>query len=114
MTQTILIIALIIALAAAFVFASMWMEERKRRIEETNRRWQEISLHSMSENELERLKYEYDNVLKISDRLEEENINWHCAYSDLQDRLSSALCPSNNHIWIDGFCKRCGRKETPC
>lgn len=27
----------------------------------------------------------------------------------LQDRLSSILCPSNNHIWKDGVCVKCGR-----
>lgn len=28
---------------------------------------------------------------------------------DLQDRLSSAFCPSNNHVWQDGVCTKCGR-----
>lgn len=29
----------------------------------------------------------------------------------LQDFKSSKLCPRNDHIWIDGRCKRCGRES---
>lgn len=29
----------------------------------------------------------------------------------LQDFKSSKLCPHNDHIWIDGRCKRCGRES---
>jgi len=29
----------------------------------------------------------------------------------LQDRLSALLCPSNNHIWKDGVCAKCGRMK---
>lgn len=32
----------------------------------------------------------------------------------MQDHLSSALCPMNNHIWIGGKCSKCGRaKDAP-
>ena len=27
----------------------------------------------------------------------------------LQDRLSSAFCPTNNHVWKDGVCVKCGK-----
>lgn len=30
---------------------------------------------------------------------------------DLQDKLSSALCPRNDHLWESGVCKRCGRPQ---
>jgi len=30
---------------------------------------------------------------------------------DLQERLSAFLCPHNDHIWIGGVCKRCGRPQ---
>ena len=30
---------------------------------------------------------------------------------ELQDRLSALLCPSNNHIWEDGVCVKCGRMQ---
>ena len=29
----------------------------------------------------------------------------------LQDKLSSFLCPHNDHIWVNGACKRCGRPK---
>lgn len=28
-----------------------------------------------------------------------------------QDRLSDLLCPTNNHIWVDGVCVKCGRTQ---
>jgi len=32
----------------------------------------------------------------------------------MQDRLSTILCPMNNHIWIGGKCSKCGRaKDAP-
>ena len=29
----------------------------------------------------------------------------------MQDKLSSALCPMNNHIWVGGKCSKCGRAK---
>ena len=29
----------------------------------------------------------------------------------MQDRLSTILCPMNNHIWIGGKCSKCGRAK---
>ena len=29
----------------------------------------------------------------------------------MQDCLSALLCPSNNHIWKDGVCAKCGRAK---
>lgn len=29
----------------------------------------------------------------------------------LQDRLSALRCPRNDHIWVGGVCKRCGRAQ---
>jgi len=29
----------------------------------------------------------------------------------MQDKLSSVLCPTNNHIWIGGKCSKCGRAK---
>lgn len=29
----------------------------------------------------------------------------------LQDKLSAAVCPRNDHIWVNGFCKKCGRVQ---
>ena len=30
---------------------------------------------------------------------------------DLQLRLSAILCPTNNHVWKDGRCAKCGRMK---
>ena len=27
----------------------------------------------------------------------------------LQDRVSTLVCPHNDHIWLEGRCKKCGR-----
>lgn len=29
----------------------------------------------------------------------------------MQDKLSSVLCPTNNHVWKDGECVKCGRAK---
>ena len=29
--------------------------------------------------------------------------------AEKQDRLSALLCPTNNHVWKDGICLKCGR-----
>ena len=53
---------------------------------------------------------------RFIDRLLDENEMYANAYKNfceknirLQERLSAELCPTNNHVWINGVCKKCGR-----
>lgn len=77
--------------------------------EEKERRWDEISRAAGLENEIEYMKQLYWSA---EDSLTREcGLNLHLLEKnyDLQDKLSSVLCPTNNHVWKDGFCVKCGR-----
>jgi len=77
--------------------------------EERNRRWDEISRAVGLENELERSKAQEkcsaEALLWYADHLAGARV----IHENLQDRLSALLCPTNNHIWKDGVCVKCGR-----
>lgn len=30
---------------------------------------------------------------------------------ELQDKYSAIICPHNDHVWVDGRCKKCGRRQ---
>lgn len=98
--------------------------------EESSRRWDEISRAVGLENELEqgklREKCQAQSVLWYADQLKywkeanddkvKDILHYHkeceklAAERDaLQDFKSSKLCPHNDHIWVNGKCKRCGR-----
>lgn len=105
MNITILIIFLcivILALAAlAFWYRRKWKEENSRR-------WQETSVMLTVENE----KDAQIHNLRIRNSLLNHEIEAvELKNRDLQDRLSSAFCPSNNHVWQNGVCVKCGRMK---
>lgn len=123
-----LIIALL-ALAFAGAAAALLVTLAKLQ-EEKGRRWDEISRAVGLENELEkgkiREKCQAQSVFWFADQLKywkqanddkTRSIQFcHAEYAKLrderdalQDFKSSKLCPHNDHIWIDGVCKRCGR-----
>jgi len=114
--ETLLLFALVCALSAFFVMWAKWEEEKLKTREERDRRWDEISLRLNVENELEQSKEREKRTA--------QSVQWYAGQlvdcerkrreanrknRDLQDRLSSILCPSNNHIWKDGRCAKCGR-----
>ena len=109
--KLILEFALLMALTAFFVTWAK-LEEQKQKTKEEHEcyeamlrlhngvavRSQELAESLEREKEtLESWKHEYDVIR------EEKNV--------LQDRLSASLCPSNNHVWKDGKCIKCGRNE---
>ena len=95
--------------------------------EEKERRWDEISLRQTIENEKDAEIAKLTSC--ISDEINDYNravyekgqseqkceglelcIKYLIERNDyLQDRLSAILCPTNNHVWKDGCCVKCGR-----
>ncbi len=101
MIYCIIILALI---AAAVTCQAVWY--RRKWKEENSRRWQETSVMLTVENE----KDAQIHNLRIRNSLLNHEIEAvELKNRDLQDRLSSAFCPSNNHVWQDGVCTKCGR-----
>lgn len=101
MIYCIIILAMI---AAAVTCQAVWY--RRKWKEEYSRRWQETSVALTVENE----KDAQIHNLRIRNSLLNHEIEAvELKNRDLQDRLSSAFCPSNNHVWQDGVCTKCGR-----
>jgi len=87
------------SLAAVFVLWAKLDEQKKLTKEEREKRWQETSIMLSNEKELNekiQKQYEYAGILVKE-------------YSRLQSKLSAILCPTNNHVWKDGECVKCGR-----
>lgn len=59
----------------------------------------------------QRLEKERDIIFDKLNELSALNIGLHIDNAKLQDFKSATLCPRNDHIWIGGVCKRCGRQE---
>jgi hypothetical protein len=97
------------SLAAVFVLWAKLDEQKKATEEERDRRWDEISRAVDLEKQLDCAASAYEGVTGMYRTMS--------AYSDivkqdrnaLQDRLSSLLCPHNDHVWRDGVCVKCGR-----
>ena len=101
--------ALIFALAALAVFF-WWLYRR-----EYNRRWDEISNAFSEEKHLrEVINDQVKDVLHYRDLYNQQlvlNYNLVVEKSELTDKLSALLCPTNNHVWKDGKCVKCGRRQ---
>ena len=104
------LIIVILGLAFAGCAAALLVAIAKRQ-EEREKRWSEISRAVGLENELEqskaREKCSAEALLWYADHLAGARV----IHENLQDRLSALLCPTNNHIWKDGVCVKCGRVQ---
>ena len=103
---TLLALGFVASTAAFFVMWSKFEEER-------DRRWDEISLRLTIENEKDA---EIEELREFLSSFEKRGDFWYQTAEKmtlerdaLQERLSEILCPSNNHIWKDGRCVKCGR-----
>lgn len=117
----------IIAVLAMAFFAStaaffvMWskMEEWKQKAKDA----QADSLASLcigntNAEYAQRLEQELVQY-KLREKCQAESVLWYSKECEklaaerdaLQDYKSSTLCPRNDHIWIGGRCKRCGRES---
>lgn len=107
MIYCIIILALI---AAAVTCQAVWY--RRKWKEENSRRWQETSIMLSVEKEKDA---EIETLQEWNRAFEKRGDFWFDTAEKvtlerdaLQDRLSAALCPSNNHVWKDGVCTKCG------
>ena len=107
MIETILIIALILALAAAFVFASMWREEKKKAQAEHNCYLAALRIGNQNAYTTQDKEEKRDLLSNYVDYLNER-----C--NSLQDFKSSVLCPTNNHVWLERTCIKCGKEKPIC
>ena len=106
------------SLAAAFV---LWakLDEQKQKTKDKHANYiAALNLHNATaeaarqleaekdalNGEIARLNQCLDTEFEFADAQIDKN-------RDLQDRLSALLCPSNNHVWKDGVCAKCGRAK---
>ena len=109
MINAILGIICIGAIAAFLVMWSKYDEQKKKTKEENEKRWDEISRAAGFEKIAEEYAWEkehYENNMRFADK---ELLRFMKQRDDLQDRLSAILCPTNNHVWQNGVCVKCGR-----
>lgn len=88
--------------AALLVAIAKWQEEKERRFDE-------ISRAVGIENDLERAMSVIENQQTEIKAMEFRIGQVRLRNRNLQDRLSEALCPHNDHVWKDGVCVKCGR-----
>ena len=101
------------ACAGMLIFAAKWQEAEQKI-------WDERSVWLSEVKQLEHDK----GILLEGGRKDAEALLWYVdelmktkAYFEqckngnmvLQDKLSAILCPTQNHIWRDGVCVKCGR-----
>lgn len=104
-------IGFIFALAGDFVLWAKLDEQRKATAEEYNRRWDEISRAVGLENEITHWKEaNTDRQKDIAFYLVELGKQY-AECDKMQNRLSALLCPTNDHVWKDGVCVKCGRVQ---
>ena len=77
--------------------------------EEKERRWDEISRAAGLENIIEDRTRDISYYHEITCKHTASIIRLTSEKVFLQDRLSAILCPTNNHVWKDGHCVKCGR-----
>ena len=104
-------IGLVFAVAGLLVALAKLQEEKERR-------WDEISRAESIEKKLEqseeREKCSVEAILWYADELTQMRgyfEQFRSEHTALQDKLPAAVCPRNDHIWVNGFCKKCGRPE---
>ena len=94
------------SMAAAFVLWAKVDELKKANVEERENYLAALNLANTNAETAMKMDEEVDgkilNLKALCDIQKQEN-------AKLQDRLSSILCPSNNHVWKDGVCVKCGR-----
>ena len=92
------------SLAAVFVLWAKLDEQKQKATEERERRWDEISIS---------LNWEKSNAGgdQLLDQQDAFIVELTTKIERQQDKLSSVLCPTNNHIWKDGVCTKCGRSK---
>ena len=99
MMHVLFFMLLLTLMGCSFVGGWLWSDRKNEKTDAMRRR--EIRLAREVGDSFEAYaKAQFaSNILLQADNIE------------LQNRLSDALCPRNDHIWIGGKCKRCGRRQ---
>lgn len=96
------------SLAAVFVLWAKVQEEREKRWQETSIA---LTVEKEKDAEIEYLKYSLEGEQRLGAEREEEIFRLSTWHNIIQDKLSATLCPTNNHVWKDGVCTKCGRAK---
>ena len=99
------------SLAAVFILWAKLDEQKKLTQEEKEKRWDEISRSAGLENIIEDRTKDVLFLNREARRFFEDAFEKMVERNALQDRLSALLCPTNNHVWKDGVCAKCGRVQ---
>ena len=106
--KTLLLFALVLALAGFFVMWAKWEEQKLKTKEAEERRWDEISLRLNVEKENAQLNACLDAEVAYVDELLDDSRALARKLILTQNKLSALLCPRNNHVWQNGCCVKCG------
>lgn len=102
---TIFLSVIILILIALCVW--LWIKYRS----ESKAKWNEISYQAGLNAKIADLKSSNEVLNAYCKQFFEENVDLQIDNNWLQDNLSAILCPHNDHVWVDGKCKKCGRKH---
>lgn len=115
MVTAVLAIACSCSFAAALVFAAKWEEAKQAICDERSVWLSEVKqLEHDKEILLEGGRHDADAILWYADELMKTKACFEqCRNGNmvLQDKLSAILCQTNNHVWVDGVCVKCGRMK---
>ena len=111
--MTALVLALVAALALAITFAAKWQETRQESVDERKEWIAKVTrLESDKQILLEGSRRDLETIRNLEQSLRTTAsvaANATAGNHVLQDKLSTILCPHNNHVWVDGVCVKCGR-----
>lgn len=99
------LIAVAFALLALCLLA-YWMYRKER-----DGKWYYISESLAFQKERDAAHSLYIDEVGKNAEITAKYIIYKLDLQETQDRLSAVLCPRNDHVWIDGRCKRCGRPK---
>ena len=113
--MTVLVLALVAALALAITFAAKWQETRQD-IADERKEWiaKVTRLESDKQILLEGSRRDMETIRNLEQSLRTTAsvaANATTGNNALKDKLSAILCPTNNHVWVCGVCKKCGRMQ---
>jgi len=98
-----------LGLAAAFLVTLAKLQQEKEK------RWDEISEHLSSEKHMLSILEVNEYIISVQKEMLRDYLHelqkGQRENHDMQLRLSSILCPTNNHVWKDGVCVKCGRAK---
>ena len=113
--MTVLVLALVASLALAITFAAKWQETRQE-IADERKEWiaKVTRLESDKQILLEGSRRDMKTIRNLEQSLRTTAsvaANATTGNNALKDKLSAILCPTNNHVWVCGVCKKCGRMQ---